>query len=109
MKMFIFGALLMNILLACAGGSKRPDFDQFPKRSDDQSIWQKCTVEQHKKVINKCPNIYDCVCRVVCEKYTRKNVCKKGAEKILSREVKVALDAGDVIISKALLLEKLKK
>lgn len=97
MKNFILGFALTLVVYACANGSKRPDFDKFPIRSQSQSIWQKCS------------DTYAFVCQTVCTKYTKKNKCKKKHLKIKKREVKVALDAGDVLISKALLMKLLRK
>ena len=96
MKWFFLGVFVSMTFLACSMGSKAPDFDKFPTRSAEFSVWQKCT------------NDYTHVCKNVCTKYTRKNVCKEGHSKIEKLEVKKALDSNYVIISKAYFLKLLK-
>ena len=96
MKGFLIGVFVSVSFLACSMGSKKPDFDSFPIRAADQSIWQKCA------------DSYDFVCKNICTEYTRKNECKKDAEKIERMEIKKALDAGYVMTARPFLLGLLK-
>jgi len=94
----------LTILTACSMGSKRIDYDKFAKRSDAQSIWQKCSGEAIKYLKIPAIDKYKFACKKICTGYTKKNKCKKKGTKFKKRSLKIALDSGDVLISKSMLL-----
>ena len=70
--------IFLFLASACAipWGSPSPDFDDYPIRSDMDSVWHKC------KDVN--PNY---ACKNVCKEFDRKNRCKEG----MSQEIKVTV------------------
>jgi len=81
--------LFMIGIFACASGSKRPRYSDFPLRADVYSIWTKCAGKDYTKV-----------CKNVCTDYTRKNKCKKGKFVVKEMKLKKALDNGYIVLHK---------
>lgn len=94
MKNFRFtliGLFFGMMFFACAGGSKRPDYSKFPKRSDIFSVYMKCVDGDIKNV-----------CKNVCDKY-KKNVCLE--RHVERKDIHKLLDEGSVILSKSYFLQ----
>ena len=94
--LILLGGALFTAIYSCGSGGKRPDYDDFPTRSKEFSVWTKCT-----------DGSYDKVCKLVCEDYTRKNRCKDGKMREVSLDIKEAIDDGYVIMSKAMFIKLL--
>jgi len=103
MKWFILGMMTAIAIGACGWGSPSPDYNKFPDRSNDNSIWAKC------------PDNYEQLCQWVCVKgdkkkaYDRKNKCKGGHKKIVRIDMKKSLDAEYQCISKSFLMKLLRR
>lgn len=92
--LILLGAAIFTGVYSCAAGGKRPNFDDFPVRSKEFSVWMRCRDGGHEHV-----------CKYECGGYNRANECKEGQEKEVRMYVKEALDSDYIVISKALFLQ----
>lgn len=100
MKNFILlliGAIIGNIIVACSMGGKRPNYNEFPSRSKDNTVWMKCIDGDKNNV-----------CKYSCSKYSKKNECKKNHQHVDKMLITESLDKGFVIISRSFFLQLLR-
>lgn len=94
LTLIIIGAIVGTVFYACSGGGRRPDYDDFPIRSKEFSVWTKCIDGDKENA-----------CKYVCTKYTRKNKCKKDHEKVDRINIEKALDNNFVLVSKGYFIQ----
>ena len=96
MRFFLAGLFCGLVFIACGGSKIRRDYDDFPIRLKEYSLWMKCT-----------DGDYSSACKYECTKYDRKNECKKDHERIIKMNINKALDDGYLLISRQFLLKLL--
>lgn len=97
--MVFIGISIGSTFFACAMGGKshKPDYDDFPVRSDDNSIWTRCVDNDTERA-----------CKYVCQKYDSKNKCKKDQTKTYKINIDKALQNGFVLVSKPFIVRLLR-
>lgn len=89
---FLFiGVVIGMTFYACGMSKRKPDFDKFPHRSPEYSVWMKCVDD------------YENVCKYECLKYNKKNECKE--RRTVKMPIQEALDKSYVVISKVYFLK----
>ena len=94
----IVGSLIETVLYSCAMGSKSPDFDDFPLRSNEYSVFNKC---KDGDIVN--------ACKYECTKYKRDNTCKDGHETTKRINIVNSIKNGYVLIDKSFFINLIRK
>lgn len=90
---WILPTVLVGVV-ACAGGSKRPTFKDFPKRGKEFTFWSECS------------DSFAHVCKPECHRWGKKNECKERFEAKMN--IKEALSEGFIMIHKTQYFQLLK-
>ncbi len=98
MLVLILGATIGTSIFSCAGGKKSIKYKDLPHRNNQSSVWIKCK-----------DGDYDHVCKYECTKYKSNNKCKNGHEKTKKLNIKLALDQGNVMMSKSLWIKYMRE
>lgn len=93
----ILGSIIGTVIYSCAGGAKRPNYNNFPIRSKDNTVWNRC-------IDNDTANL----CKYECMKYKR-NKCVEGYERTVKLSISSAVESGYVMISRSYYMYLLKK
>ena len=93
---YIIGAILGTVIFACGSGKVYRDFNDFPRRSEDNSIFMKCA-----------DGDFGNACKYECLSYDKKNKCKKNKKRVVKININKALDDGYFLVSKPFLLNLL--